>query len=104
VGAVHVLPRLLAGRGAGGGGGPEQVTGRHVLDPVPLGEEGGLRALPRALLAEQNESGASAHPCTPTRRGSPRSCASSTGCRSASSSRARRPRCSAAPSPRRGTV
>src|SRR5439155_5518782 len=89
---VHVLLRLAPGRRPGGGGGPEQVAGRDVLDAVPLRETGGLCALPGALLAEQDESGTSAHRRTPIRRGSPRSCASSAGCRSASWSRARRPR------------
>src|SRR5215213_9677925 len=72
--------RALRHRGA------EDVTGRQVLDAVVRRQQRRLCSLTSARLAEQDE----AYPgSVHVRTGSLRSSASSTGCRSASSSRAR---------------
>jgi hypothetical protein len=52
--------------------GAEDIAGGQVLDAETLGEHRGLRALPRARLAEQDDTRTYLH----VRRGSPRSSAS----------------------------
>src|SRR6185436_7457167 len=76
---LHLEPdrRALRNRGA------EHVARGQVLDAVVRREQRSLRPLTSARLAEQDE----AYPGTVhVRPGSLRSCASSAGCRSASSS------------------
>jgi len=69
----------------------EQVARRQMVDAVVLGEADRLRPLASTLLPEQHQPGAT-RLRTELRQGSLRSCASSAGCRSASSFRARRRR------------